>query len=200
MSWLAVERLKWGDGHVEPGEVVPDEPGRDYSGLERHGLIVQVAEGSQGDDGAVLAEVKAALTVAVARAESAEAALARAGDDEVEVPDGVVPGETPGWPLGVFVVPLTDEQRAELAEAGISGTLTHEDLVGLLTPAGDPREAPPVEVPVEVGGIADYDSLTMATVLPQITAENAAEIKAHEESREKPRKGVLDACDKALAA
>lgn len=43
-------------------------------------------------------------------------------DGEVEVPDGVVPGETPGWPIvnGV-VVDLPDEVREQLAAVDLTG-------------------------------------------------------------------------------
>lgn len=46
MSYVAVHRLKWGDGWIEPGEAVPEgEPGRNYAHLLRLGMIQQ-AEGS----------------------------------------------------------------------------------------------------------------------------------------------------------
>jgi hypothetical protein len=81
-------------------------------------------------------------------------------DDEIEIPDGVTPGETPGWPLGLFVVPLTDEQRAELADAGISGTHTEEDLtalLGALTPAaeGETPDTPPADGDALPEGVTD---------------------------------------------
>jgi len=43
MAYVAVHRLKWGDGWIEPGEAVPEgERGRNYSHLLRLGMIERV--------------------------------------------------------------------------------------------------------------------------------------------------------------
>jgi hypothetical protein len=46
--YVAVGRLRWGDGWLEPGDRVPLEPGRNYGSLLRHGLIALVEHGARG--------------------------------------------------------------------------------------------------------------------------------------------------------
>jgi hypothetical protein len=48
----------------------------------------------------------------------APAPIVATDGDPIEIPDGVVPGETPGWPVDDAGRPLrlTDEQRKKLAE------------------------------------------------------------------------------------
>lgn len=53
----------------------------------------------------------------------------------VEVPDGVVPGETPGWPLDAETgepLNLNDDQRSALAENDISGEIDVDDVDDLV--------------------------------------------------------------------
>lgn len=90
---------------------------------------IRVVDDTAGlSDEAVLAE----LNTVKAERDQLKARVAELEADEgeesppVEIPDGVVPGETPGWPL--VVLSLTDEQRDLLAEAGVSGTLTVDEL------------------------------------------------------------------------
>jgi hypothetical protein len=126
VSYVAVDRLAWGDGYIEAGQPVPDEEGRNYDGLLRLGKIARAPVALTDEQAAArIAEITAerdALKAKVAGLEQGEA-------DEVppvEVPDGVVPGETPGWPL--VVLPFTDEQRELMAGAGVSGTFTTDAL------------------------------------------------------------------------
>lgn len=134
MGYVALKPLRWGDETIEPGSPVPaGEPGRAYDSMLRLGEIADVGEpGAESEE----------LTTLRARVAELEAT-----EDTVEVPEGVVPGETPGWPLLVFVAPLTEEQRAALAEAGVSGTHTPEELVDWLAEAGDGKhgDGEPVE-------------------------------------------------------
>jgi hypothetical protein len=37
--YVATRRLKWGGGWIEPGQEVPQEQGRNYASLVRHGEI-----------------------------------------------------------------------------------------------------------------------------------------------------------------
>ena len=46
--FVAVQHLRWGDGHLEPGDKVPIEPGRDYGFMVRHGQIQQVILPNKG--------------------------------------------------------------------------------------------------------------------------------------------------------
>lgn len=48
-------------------------------------------------------------------------------EQTVEVPEGVIPGETPGWPVDETgtVLDLTPEQREELAKAELDGGGEH---------------------------------------------------------------------------
>lgn len=40
MGYVALRRLRWGDGHIEVGEPVPEgEPGRSYNWMVRSGQI-----------------------------------------------------------------------------------------------------------------------------------------------------------------
>jgi hypothetical protein len=43
MGYVALERLRWGDGWIEPGQPVPaDEPGRNYDNAVYLGQIARV--------------------------------------------------------------------------------------------------------------------------------------------------------------
>jgi hypothetical protein len=71
---------------------------------------------------------------------------AKEDGDTVTVPDGVVPGETPGWPVAPDsgeLLELTDEQREALEERGISGTIAAEDVDGVIAAAGQTTESTP---------------------------------------------------------
>lgn len=87
MGWIALRRLRFGDGHIEPGEPVPHEPGRDYDGMLRVGEIA--------DAGAVdaLRAERDALKARVAELE--KGAPPDSGDDE-PLPDGWTE-TSPGW-------------------------------------------------------------------------------------------------------
>lgn len=129
MAYIATQSLLWGEDTIPPGGLVPsDEPGRDYAGMIQLGQIRVVDDTAGLSDEAVLAE----LNTVKAERDQLKARVAELEADEgeesppVEIPDGVVPGETPGWPL--VVLSLTDEQRDLLAEAGVSGTLTVDEL------------------------------------------------------------------------
>jgi hypothetical protein len=44
-AWIALTRLRWGGGWIEPGELVPSERGRNYEAMWRRGQIApHVAE------------------------------------------------------------------------------------------------------------------------------------------------------------
>lgn len=46
MIYVACERLRWGDGWIEPGQPVPmGEPGRNYAQLRRLGRIKLATDG-----------------------------------------------------------------------------------------------------------------------------------------------------------
>lgn len=73
MPLVAIERLRWGDGYIEPGEPVPEgEAGRDYNALVR---LHQAAEVVEHPD---LSALEAERDEAVTRAEKAEAEIADA--------------------------------------------------------------------------------------------------------------------------
>lgn len=139
MAYVAAQSLLWGDETIPAGAPVPaDEHGRDYAGMVHLGQIREVDDTAGLSDDAVRAELR---SVSAERdALRARVAELEAGEDipVVEVPDGVVPGETPGWPL--VILPLTDEQRQLLAEGGVSGTVTigelHETISLLRDAAG----------------------------------------------------------------
>lgn len=121
MRYVALKNLKWGDGMIAPGEPVPDEEGRSYASLLRTGHIAKVPDAAEMSD-AQLAEAYENA------AGERDAALKRLADLEgatpVDVPDGVTPGETPGWPIDAVTggaLALTDEQRSGLEADGISG-------------------------------------------------------------------------------
>lgn len=70
--------------------------------------------------------------------EKTREALGRVFGDEVTVPDGVVPGETPGWPVDAAtgkVLRLPDQVREELAKIPIGESSGDDDLEAL-----DPAE------------------------------------------------------------
>lgn len=126
-GYVAVTRLRWGEGYIEAGDPVPVEEGRNYASLLRLGRIARAkVPGEMTDD-----EVRADLVKVTAERDALTQRVAELEADEeeippVEIPDGVVPGETPGWPL--VVLPFTDEQRELLVGAGVSGTFTAHDL------------------------------------------------------------------------
>lgn len=127
MGYVATQPLPWGEDTIPAGASVPaDEPGRDYAALLYLGQIREVDDIVGLSDDAVRAELK---KVTAERDELKGRVDQLEADDEiptVEVPDGVVPGETPGWPLVVF--PLPDDVRALLAEADVSGAVTIDEL------------------------------------------------------------------------
>lgn len=154
MGYVALKRLKWGDRFIEPGEAVPDgDEGRSYQSLVFHGQIGPLKDPDEMSDAELTAEVER-LTMerdeACERIEELEA-----GDStEVEVPDGVTPGETPGWPIDITTgdpVDLTDDQRTALAEKGISGAVvfTHTGEIVVI----DPPEG--AETETEEADVAD---------------------------------------------
>ena len=49
-GYIAVARLRWGDGYIEPGELVPVEEGRNYTSLLRLGRIARVQDLQLSDD------------------------------------------------------------------------------------------------------------------------------------------------------
>jgi hypothetical protein len=52
-QYVAIERLRWGDGDIMPGEPVPGgEQGRDYAGLLLHGHIARVGAPEFPDEAA----------------------------------------------------------------------------------------------------------------------------------------------------
>lgn len=60
---------------------------------------------------------------------------------KVEVPDGVVPGETPGWPVDALTgepLDLTNEQREELAKAKLEADPATSVVGGEPPPVGPP--------------------------------------------------------------
>lgn len=146
VAYIAVDRLIWGDGHIEPGQPVPVEEGRNYAGLLRLGKIARTQAMSDDQMAATLIDLTAERDTLKARVAELEA------DEEVppvEIPEGVVPGETPGWPL--VVLPFTDEQRELLVGAGISGTFTADELAAKLA-----------ELRADVAGDADGDAGSQA--------------------------------------
>jgi hypothetical protein len=45
--WVALKKLRWGGGWIEPGELVPNERGRNYEALWRLGSIAPAAAPEQ---------------------------------------------------------------------------------------------------------------------------------------------------------
>lgn len=131
MAYVALKHLKWGDEWIAPGEPVPEEEGRNYASLLRTKRIAKVIDAEAMSH----AEIADALTKAHA---DRDAALARVAELEgaapVDVPDGVTPGETPGWPIDAVTggtLALTEEQRSGLEAEGISGEaiVTHQGYI-----------------------------------------------------------------------
>lgn len=50
-EYVALKRLRWGDGCLEIGDKVPIEPGRRYGTMVRRGDIQQVVKASKGRKG-----------------------------------------------------------------------------------------------------------------------------------------------------
>lgn len=121
MAYVATRRLRFGDGWIEPGEPVPVEEGRNYASLLTLGHIAEVKATEQMSDKELAAEVERL------RAENEQLQ-----PTTVEVPDGVTPGITPGWPTDAVTgtpLALTDDQRTELAEKEILPVGTEEEPV-----------------------------------------------------------------------
>lgn len=168
MAFVALKRLKWGDRFIEIGEPVPeDEPGRNYNGL----LLSHSIAGADGPDGADQ------FAEAIARANAdRDAALKRVADLEgtspIHVPDGITPGETPGWPIDAVtggVLALTDEQRQSLEADGISGEaiVTHQgDIVRIESEEAAPANSEDADVNATAGAIelAEANGIDLATV------------------------------------
>jgi pyruvate/2-oxoglutarate dehydrogenase complex dihydrolipoamide acyltransferase (E2) component len=162
MRYVALKHLKWGDTMIAPGESVPDEEGRNYASLLRTKRIAKVPDSAEMGD-AELAEAYEKVTgerdVALARVTEFEAGDA----GPVETPEGVTPGETPGWPIDAVTggpLALTDEQRDGLAADEISGEaiVTHQgDIVQIETEPDDETE--------EVPGQDDVDATEAAVRL-----------------------------------
>lgn len=52
MPYIALKRLRWGNGYIEPGEAVPEgEAGRSYANMVRLGEISAVASGAPASSG-----------------------------------------------------------------------------------------------------------------------------------------------------
>jgi pyruvate/2-oxoglutarate dehydrogenase complex dihydrolipoamide acyltransferase (E2) component len=148
MRYVALKHLKWGDEMIAPGDTVPEEEGRNYASLLRSGRIAEVKETEQMTDEelrAVHEKVLAERDELAARVEELKAQLQ---PTEVDVPEGVVPGETPGWPVDAESggpLALSDEQRATLADKGITGTVAAEDVQALVEGmmTVEPDDGPP---------------------------------------------------------
>lgn len=93
--------------------------------------------------------------------------------DQVEVPDGVTPGETPGWPVDSETgkpLALTDEQRAELAKVELDPTTSE-----VARPLADQTRKELDELAVSLG-IENPDKLNnKSAVVEAIEAIQAAE-------------------------
>lgn len=104
--------------------------------------------------------------------------------DTVTVPDGVVPGETPGWPVAFDsgeLLELTDEQRAALAEHEISGTISAEDVDAVIAEAG--------QVTTESTDAPAKEAEKPETPAPKKEAKKKAKKAASEKGARKPAKG-----------
>lgn len=44
MAYIALKNLRFGDGWLAPGDPVPVEPGRNYAGMVRTGLIADAPQ------------------------------------------------------------------------------------------------------------------------------------------------------------
>lgn len=113
MGWIAIERLKWGDGYLEPGDAVPDgEDGRDYAGLERLHQIARSNGPGEGVDAALdqarqdlaaaekerdeaLANAQAVETLSLERLARAEALEVERDELAKQVEDLTAPDEAP---------------------------------------------------------------------------------------------------------
>lgn len=141
MAFIAQRRLRWGDGHLEPGDPVPEEEGRNYASLLALGHIVEVKATQEMSDEELVVhaeELQTKLDQANERIGELEGGN---GTEPVEVPDEVTPGITPGWPLDAVSgepLALSDEQRAELTENGIAPEGTEEEpVLGIVTFQGE---------------------------------------------------------------
>jgi|GEM_PF-3264511 len=133
MPYIAKRRLRFGDGWIEPGEPVPEEEGRNYASLLTHGHIVEAKAANEMSDEELTAEVERLTT---------ENEQLKAADtpESIEVPDGVTPGVTPGWPLDATTgtpLSLSEEQRSVLAEQEIGEGNENDPVLAILTYEGD---------------------------------------------------------------
>lgn len=99
---------------------------RDEEGVE---VLVRVTDPDDDEAAGAAADFEDLVRVDGERRVAAGVAAARRGRRKspvpVEVPEGVVPGETPGWPVDPTTgepLDLTDEQRAELAKHELDKT------------------------------------------------------------------------------
>lgn len=132
MGYVATRRLRFGDGWIEPGEPVPVEEGRNYASLLAHGHIVEAKATENMSDEELVAEVQ--------RLTAENETLKATPQDDVEVPDEVTPGVTPGWPIDATTgepLSLTDEQRSALAEKEIGEGTEDDPVLAIVTHEGE---------------------------------------------------------------
>ena len=171
-GYVALKRLRWGDGWIEPGEPVPaDDPGRSYQSMTYHGLVAPLKEAEQMSDEELSTAYDKALT-------DRDAALQRVADLEsaapVEIPDDVTVGETPGWPVDAVTggaLALTDEQRDGLAAEGISGE-------AIVTHQGDIVQ---IEADEEEGHDPEGDDAAKTTEEADVSDDKRVEVKKPED-------------------
>lgn len=119
MAYVARVHLKWGDGTIAPGEPVPEEEGRDYASLVRHGRIAEVGAPENMSDEELVTEV-ARLTKQVDELTA-----------PVQVPDDVTLGETQGWPVDAESgepYKLPDEVRQLISDLETEVAVLHGEL------------------------------------------------------------------------
>jgi hypothetical protein len=132
MGYVATQPLPWGDTVIATGDPVPaDEPGRDYAGMLYLGQIRPVDDTAGASD----SELRKRLKEAEGKVRDLEGAK----------PDGPH-----------LVLTLTDEQAGKLADLGLGGTVSFDDLDQALASADD-----------ENGGGADADANGAGDDLPE---------------------------------
>lgn len=103
------------------GEAPPALDGHDAGGTLDAGALREVLEEAPDDDLVLLAA-------------AVQSEISDRGLGGVEVPDGVVPGETPGWPIDADSgepLDLPDQVREELAEVSLKPPDERRDLDGM---------------------------------------------------------------------